>query len=167
MPNAETSTGGNELEELTTFAKRARYTYTWWSEVQEVVTFTTSAAVKSLPNVVVVGLPADAVVKRVIGVFKFRQVEDTSAALNDLNGAGDIEMRETGGTFTDAIDLVDQQFQVPASERGPGDVLIGNIDLTCELNSNTTYNFQFSSLASTGSNLILRDVQTGVLVTWQ
>ena len=167
VPDAEVSpTGGTDVTELTTLVKRVRSTYTWWSEVQEVVTFTTSAAVKSLPSVVVAGLPADAVVRRVIAVFKYREVTDTSAVLNDLNGTGDIEMRETGGTFTDGIDLVDQQFQVPASERGPGDVLIGDIDLTCELNSNTTYNFQFSSLASTGTSLILRDVQCGVQVMW-
>jgi len=148
---------------------RQRNTFTWWSESQEVVTFTTSAAVKSLPDVVVANLPDDAIVNRVIAVFKFRQVEDTSAALNDLNIAcgSDIEMRETGGTFTDGIDLVDQQFQVPAGERGPGDVLIGDIDLTCELNSNTTYNFQFASIASTGSSLILRDVQCGIMVMWK
>jgi len=154
--------------EIKSIVARQRTVYTWWSEVQETVTFTTSAAVKSLPNVVLVDLPEDAIIERVIGLFKFRQVEDTSATLNDLNIAcgSDIEIRETGGTFLDAIDLVDQQFQVPASERGPGDVLIGDIDLTCELNGNTTYNFQFASIASTGSSLILRDVQCGIQVMW-
>jgi len=169
VPGVEVSSGGNELAELTTIVKRIYSIFTWWSDTQETVTFTTAAAVKSLPDVVIVDLPADAVVQRVIAVFKFRQVEDTSAVLNDLNAAcgSNIEMRETGGTFIDAINLVDQQFQVPASERGPGDVLFGDVDLTCELNSNTTYNFQFESVASTGSSLILRDVQCGLQIVWK
>ena len=146
----------------------SRSTFTWWSEPQEVVTLTTSSGTKSLPDVVVGDFPTGATAVRVIAVFKFRQVEDTSATKNDLNAACgvDIQMRETGGCFLAAINLKDQQFQVPASARGPGDVLFGDVDLTGEFNGNTTYNFQFEAVVATGNNLILRDVQTGVMVMW-
>ena len=60
----------------------ARSTFTWWSEPQEVVTLTTSSAVKSLPNVVVGDFPTGATAVRVIAVMKFRQVEETSGTLN-------------------------------------------------------------------------------------
>lgn len=171
-PAVVPSADGNltELEELKTILKRVRSVFTWWSvDTQETVSISTVGAVKSLPNVVLADLPADAVVERVIAVFKFRQVEDTSSALNDLNASCgvDIQMRETGGTFIAAINLVDQQFQVEAGGKGPGDVLFGDVDLTCELNGNTTYNFQFASVTSTGSNLILRDIQTGIQVMWK
>ncbi len=140
--------------------------YTWWSNTQELVTFTTSAAVKSLPDVVVAGIPGGAIVQKVIAVFKFREVSDSSSVLNDMNGAFAIQNRLSGGSFVTAINGVDQQFQVPADERGPGDVLIGDNDRVADIFADGTYNFQFASIASTGSNLLLRDVQCGLIITW-
>ena len=169
VPNAEVSSGGNELDEITALAKRARSSFTWpGTTIQETVTLSTVSAVKSLPNVVITGIPADATIRFARAVFLYREVSDTSAALNDLNAAcgANIQVRLSGGTFTDAIDLVDQQFQVPASERGPGDVLFGDIDLTCEVTGDGTYNFQFEAVVSTGSSLILRDVQVALQVMW-
>ena len=146
----------------------ARSTFTWWSEPQEVVTLTTSSGTKSLPSVVVGDFPTGATAVRVIAIFKFREVGDTSGTLNDLNAACgvDIQVRETGGCFIAAINLKDQQFQVKAGTEGPGDVLFGDVDLTCEFNGNTTYNFQFAAVVATGNNLILRDVQCGLQVMW-
>jgi len=153
----------NEIKSIVT---RQRSVYTWWSDVQETVTFTTSAAVKSLPDVVVVGLPADVIIQRSIALFKYREISDSSAALNDMNGAFAIQVRKLSESFVTAINGVDQQFQVPASERGPGDVLIGDNDMIAFAFLDATFNFQFASIASTGSSLILRDVQCGIQIVW-
>ncbi len=169
VPDAEVSPspGGTDVAELTALIKRVRSDFTWpGTTIQETVTLSTASAVKSLPSVVIVGIPADATIRFARALFMYREVADTSTALNDLNGAKNIQVRLSGGTFTDAINLVDQQFQVPASERGPGDVLIGDIDLTCEVIGDGTYNFQFEAVVSTGSSLILRDVQVALQVMW-
>lgn len=145
-------------------------TFTYWSDVQETVTISTVAATKSLPGVAVADLPSGATIIRVLAVFKFREVSDTSGTLNDLNAACGVNIeikKSTSCAWVDAINLVDQQFQVPASERGPGDVLVGDLDLTCEVDDNATYNAQIEAVTSTGSNLILRDVQVGLIVMWQ
>ena len=157
---------GTDLTPITDALSHAFVTYTWWSDSQEVVTFTTSAAVKSLPDVVIMGIPGGSIVKKVIAVFKYRQVQDSSAALNDMNGAFAIQTRLSGGSFATAINGVDQQFQVPTSARGPGDVLFGDNDMVASIFADGTYNFQFASIASTGSNLVLRDIQCGLIVTW-
>ena len=168
VPDVEVSPGGGtDVTELTEIVKRARYDFLWpGTTIQETVTISTVSAVKSLPSVVIVGIPADATIRFARALVLYREVADTSTALNDLNGATNIQVRLSGGTFTDAINLIDQQFQVPASERGPGDVLIGDIDLTCEVTGDGTYNFQFAALVSTGSSLILRDVQVALQVMW-
>lgn len=150
---------------------RQRNIYTWWSEPQETVTISTVGAVKSLPNVVVADLPDNAIVTRVIVLYKFREVKDTSNATNDLDAACGvaIQMRHSASAaFIDAINLIDQQFQVGARERGASDVVFGTIDVTAEVetNINATYNFQFASVTSTGSNLVFRDVQMGLQVMW-
>ena len=145
----------------------ARSTFTWWSEPQEVVTITTTGATKSLPDVVIADFPSGTTLERAIAVFKFRQVEETSGVLNDLNGAVDIQVKKSGGSFVAAINLKDQQFQVPANARGPGDVVIGDVDLaTATVDGNATFNFQFASVTATGNNLILRDVQCGIQLLW-
>ncbi len=170
VPDAEVSPtpgGGFDVTELLEITKRARHDFLWpGTTIQETVTISTVTAVKSLPSVVIVGIPADATIRFARALLLYREVTDTSGTLNDLNGATNIQVRLSGGTFTDAINLVNQQFQVPASERGPGDVLIGDIDLTCEVTGDGTYNFQFATLVSTGSNLILRDVQVALQVMW-
>ena len=166
VPTAEAAPPVVDLSPITDALSHVLTTYTWWSDTQEVVTFTTVAAVKSLPDVVIAGIPGGSIVQKVIAVFKFREVSDSSAVLNDMNGAFAIQNRLSGGSFVTAINGVDQQFQVPASERGPGDVLIGDNDRVADIFADGTYNFQFASIASTGSSLILRDVQCGLIVTW-
>ncbi len=158
--------GGTDLTPVLDALAHVLTTYTWWSNPQETVVFSTSAAVKSLPDVVIVGIPGGSIVQKVISVFKYREVSDSSAALNDMNGAFAIQNRLSGGSFATVINGVDQQFQVPASERGPGDVLIGDNDSVVTIFADGTYNFQFASIASTGSSLTLRDVQCGLVVTW-
>lgn len=156
---------------IQTAVARQRNIFTWWSGTQETVSISTVGAVKSLPNVVVADLPDNAIVTRVLVLYKFREVEDTSNALNDLDAACGvaIQMRHSAScAFIDAINLIDQQFQVKARARGASDVVFGTIDVTAEVetNINATYNFQFASVTATGDNLVFRDVQMGLQVMW-
>jgi len=170
VPSA--STGDNTIvSEIQVAIARQRNIYTWWSGTQETVTISTVGAVKSLPNVVVTDLPADAIITHVKVLYKFREVEDTSNAINDLDAACGvaIQMRHSAScAFIDAINLIDQQFQVKARARGASDVVFGTIDVVTEVetNINATYNFQFASVTATGDNLIFRDVQIGLQIMW-
>jgi len=169
VPGA-TSGDDSTLTDIDKAIARQRNIFTWWSGTQETVTISTVAAVKSLPNVVIADLPDDALVTRVIILYKFREVKDTSNILNDLDGAVAIQMRHSASaSFINAINLIDQQFQVGARERGASDVVFGAIDTTAEVenNRNATYNFQFASVKATGDNLVFRDVQVGLQVMWK
>lgn len=138
----------------------------YWSEVEELLTITNTAADATLPAVTVAGLPSSATVRRVTAMLKYRAVEDTSAAANSLVLAGTehIQVDKTGSTFIDAIKLVAGMVQVAASTRDGGDVWVGDIDIAAEVNSNDTYEFRWEGADVTGNNLLLRDLQTGLRV---
>jgi len=149
---------------------RQRNTFTWWSNTQETVTISTVGAVKALPNVVVTDLPDNAIVTHATVWFAYGEIEDTSNALNDLDAACgvDIQIKEAASTFIAAINLIDQQFQVKARGRRGSSAVVGDVDVGSEVesNRNATYNFQFASVTSTGSNLVFRDVQMGLQIMW-
>lgn len=161
--------GGSASEEK---QNREVHWMDFWSDVQATVTITATAQDLSLPDVVVAEIPAGANIFRSIAMFKFRAVEDTSALANNLDDGGgatapSIQVRaDTPGTFINAINIVDGMAQVPASSREVGDVWIGDNDVSGEVDGNDTYNFQIDVAEAEGSNLILRDVQTGLRIWW-
>ena len=137
----------------------------FWSDPQEEVQVTAVAGDKALPGVTVAGLPADAVVIRAVAMFKFRMVENTNAAANKLNGAQNIQVRDdTPGTWRNAINLVDDIFGVGAGTREGGDVIIGDTDISVEVDGDDTYNFQWDEARADLGNLQFNDVQTGLRV---
>lgn len=142
------------------------YHMDYWSEVEDLLTLTSTAANATLPSVTVAGIPTGATVSRVTAMFKYRVVEDTSAAANSLVLAGTehIQVDKTGSTFIDAIKLVAGMVQVAASTRDGGDVWVGDIDIKSEVDGNDTYEFRWEGADVTGNNLLLRDLQTGLRV---
>ena len=139
----------------------------FWSEIDNLVTITSTAADQALKDVVVADIPAGSVVKRAIALLKYREVVDTSGAENSLVLAGTehIQVRVSGGTYIDAIKLIAGMCLTKASSNGNGDIWFGDLDLTEEFPTpNATYNFQWEGADVTGNNLLFRDLQVGLLV---
>lgn len=143
-----------------------RFSMDFWSEIDPEVVVTSTAANQALPSIVVSGIPSGATVERVIMMLKYRAVEDTSLAENSLVLAGTehIQIDKTGGTYIDAIKLVAGMVQVAAGTESPGDVWIGDIDISAEVDSDDTYETRWEGADCTGNDLELRDVQVGVRI---
>jgi hypothetical protein len=141
----------------------------FWSTAQASRTLTTVAQDLALSNVVVSGIPAGAVISRALALFKYGSLENTNAAANDLDAAGltpAVQVRLSTGAFIDGIDLVDEMLSVGGSARGGGDLLVGTIDVQSQVAGNGTYNFQLDDVRATGNNLVVHDIQTGLLIEW-
>jgi len=143
----------------------------FWSALQAAVTLTNASQDLSLPDVVVAGLPTRITITRALAIFKFRVVQDTSGVQNALTlggGTPALQVRDdTPGPWTDAIDLIEDLFLVPASTIEGGDVLMGNINISAVVDGEDTYNFQLDDVLADGNNLVLRDLQTGIRVEWR
>lgn len=157
-----------EIEALAPLGLGSIFQFDYWSVSQEEVAVTAVAGDLALPNVVVAGIPAGATVVRVVAMFKSRVIENTNAAVNKLNGAQEIQVRDdTPGAWADAINFVDDQFGLAASTREGGDVIVGAIDLVATVDGNDTYNFQWASAVADQANLQFNDVQVGLRVWYR
>jgi len=147
----------------------------FWSDIQAAVTITNAAQDLSLPDVPVSGLPSGLpsgiIITRVLALFKYRVVEDTSGAQNALTlggGTPAIQVRkDTPGAWADGIDLIEDLFLCAASTIEGGDVLVGNTDLSGTVDEEDTYNFQMDDVLVDNNNLVLRDIQCGLRVEWR
>lgn len=159
-----TNTGNTGWVQITTGGPKMQQ-QDFWSDVQATVTITNGAGDKALPSVVIPNNTLGTF-QRVVAMFKYRKALDSSAALNKLSGAQDIQVKESGaGTYIDAINLQDDQISCPASGETSGDVIIGDIDVKAQVAAiNKTYDFQMDEAVADGSNLVLHDVQCGLRV---
>ncbi|KKN75608.1 hypothetical protein LCGC14_0378460 [marine sediment metagenome] len=138
----------------------------FWSEIDNLVTVTSTAANQALPAITVSDIPVGASVKIVKMMLKFREIEDTSNAENSLVLAGSehIQIDKTGGTYIDAIKLVAGMALTAAKAIVPGDVWVGDINISSEVDGNDTYETRWEGADCTANNLLFRDVQVGVRV---
>ncbi len=127
---------------------RTLFCVDFWSDPKEEVQLgdAVAGATVALPTVTVADLPNGATIVRAIAMFKFRMVENTNAAANKLNGATVaatsqvIQVKESvAGSYIDAINFVNDQFGLAAETREGGDVIIGDIDVSSEVDGNDTY----------------------------
>ncbi len=133
---------------------------------ESVFTITSTATDQSLPSVTVRKIPVGATISEVNALLKYRIVKDTSAAQNSLKLAGTehIQVDKSGCTFIDAIELVKGMMEVEACDESGGDVWVGSINISSEVNGNDTYEFRWEGSDAIGSNLEVRDLQTGLRV---
>ena len=136
----------------------------FWSEIDNLVTVTSTAANQALKPITVEKIPSGATVNRAVLMLKFRATEDTSGAENSLVLAGTehIQIDKTGGTYIDAIKLIAGMALTGGSLVGSGDVWIGNIDISSEVDGNDTYETRWEGADCTANNLLFRDVQVGL-----
>jgi len=143
---------------------------TFWSDYVATLTITSTAADTALPSITIpsgaAGLPAGAIITKVEMMLKYRTVEDSSAAENKivLAGTEHIQIDKTGGTYIDAIKLVAGMAKAEANSESGGDVWMGNIDISSEVDGADTYETRWEGADCTGNNLIFNDLQVGVRV---
>jgi len=133
------------------------------SQNMATATITTTAGTVALPSIVVAGLPGWAKIKYAKVNLKYRLARDTSGSDNAINHATMVVQIDADGGFASpitAIDVVDNSISVDVSTSadGPGDVILGDNDVSGELTGNATYAFRFNNADADGNNLVLHDV---------
>lgn len=127
------------------------------------------AASLVLPSVTIESgdLPSGITIARVIAAVSWRKQVDSSAALNAVNGAQQIQVRDdTPGTFRNAISIPDNALETVASATEGGIVLFGAIDISVEVDGVDTYEFQWQNALVDGASLTLHDFQTYLIVEY-
>ncbi len=143
-----------------------------WSVVTPLVTVTATAADYALGDVVLEAgaIPSGAVIKRAYAVLKIRDIENTNGSANDIDGSVEspaLQVRnDTPGAWADAILLLEKQWAIPATSVGAGDLIIGDIDIKATVVGDDTYNTQLDQLEAALTNLLLHDVQVGIVVEY-
>jgi len=149
---------------MTTFLYGHRPPEDFWSEIDNLVTVTSTAANQDLPTITLAGTPGG--IRRAVMMLKFRAVENTAGVENSLVLAGTehIQIVRTGTTYIDAIKLIAGMALTTVNSVGPGDVWIGDIDVSSEVNAYDTYETRWEGADCTSNNLLFRDVQVGLRV---
>ncbi len=155
-----------DIATLNTLLGRAVHHMDFWSEVDDLITLNTTAADETLPSVTVAEIPAGATILRVIAIISIGAFEDSSGSENKfvLAGTEHIQVDKSGGTYIDAIKLLNNMWLTGANAIRGGLVMIGDIDVASEVDANDTYEFRIENADVTGNNLLLRDVQVGLRV---
>ena len=92
----------------------------------------------------VTALPAGITINRVIAAIAWRKQVDSSAALNAIDGTQQIQVRDNSpGTFRDAITISDNSMETLASATEGGLMLLGDSDISVEVDGVDTYEFQW------------------------
>ncbi|KKL46963.1 hypothetical protein LCGC14_2340320, partial [marine sediment metagenome] len=154
------------VKQLVTNSRRVVHHMDFWSEIDDIITLDATAGDETLPPVTVAGIPSGAVVLRVIVILSIGSFEDTSGSENKfvLNGTEHIQVDKTGGTYIDAIKLINNMWLTGASGVRGGLVMIGDIDVASEVDGDDTYEFKIENADVTAASLLLRDVQVGLRV---
>lgn len=141
----------------------------FWSDIDDLITLSTTTTNETLLDVVVADIPAADTVLRVIGMLNIRELEDSSTAANAVNGAFDLKVKKSTGAWgTDdvaLINIINNTLLTPASGTTTGNIIYGDEDVASEVDGNATYNFRFDGNCFVdGDSLLLRDVQVGLRV---
>ena len=153
-------------KQLVTNSRRVVHRMVFWSEIDDLITIDATAGDETLPPVTVGEIPTGAVILRVNVILSIGSFEDTSTAENKvvLAGTEHIQIDKTGGTYIDAIKMIAGMWLTGASAVRGGLVMIGDIDVASEVDANDTYELKIENADVTGASLLLRDVQTGLIV---
>jgi len=142
----------------------------FWGDPEDIITISTSAAAKALPNIIVPTLPTGCTIWKVQLIGFISHVVDTSGSDNAINGAVSIQVKETAaGSWTTGYDLQDNALFVDVSQskvRG-GIPIVGNLNndnLSGEVDAAGTYEVQITSVVSDGDSLVLYGLQFGLRI---
>lgn len=162
----------DDIDSLKTSRDRQLFSMDFWSDPMEEVQVAAAAGTLAItPTVTVADLPAGATIVRATAMFKFRMIENTYDGVNKLDGgtvaatSQVIQVKETAaGAYIDAINFVDDQFTLTALAREGGDVLIGSIDVSAQVDGNDSYTFQWLLAKADQDFINFNDVQVGLRI---
>jgi hypothetical protein len=139
---------------------------TQFSDPVVTVTLTTSGALDpALPSVVVPAayFPLGLTLQRVEALVMWRKTENSNAAVNKLSGSQYVQVQKAAGALTNAIQFVDDELKTAATADGPGDAVVGGIDVKATVDADgSTYNMQWTNALTDQNSLILHDVRSGL-----
>jgi hypothetical protein len=139
---------------------------TQFSDPIVTVTLTTSGTLDPIVpsiNVPAGYFPLGLTLQRVEAILMWRKTENTNAAVNKLSGAQAVQVQKGAGALTNAIQFVDDELKTAASADGPGDAVVGGIDVKATVDADgSTYNMQWTDALTDQDSLILHDVRTGL-----
>jgi hypothetical protein len=168
IPDIHTDVGTvhTDVDAVRARTDRLEVTKAFFSATDDIITCNTDSTDLTLPSVVLPNIAGT--ITHVYAGIKFRMIENTNAATNGLNGAQDVQVKESAaGAYVDAINLVDNQWLLAASTREGGDADIGNIDIVAQVAAfNKTYDFIIDNNDVDQANLNLCDVQTFLIVSY-
>jgi len=108
-------------------------------------------------------LPSGATVWKAFLLMKFRELYCTEA--NYVSIPGYVQLQKvTGGSWLTGITIKGGTLDVSAGVSHPGDVLIGNTDVSLQVSSGEEVEFQLVTLRSNVDDLAIRDVQFGLQI---
>ena len=107
-------------------------------------------------------LPAGATPTDCKLLFKFRELY--CAAANFVSTAGVIQVKKAGGAFITGITIPTGTFDVAAGVAGAGDLIVGNVDISAQIESGIELEFQWITIRSNVDNLAVRDIEIGVSI---
>lgn len=158
---------GNPAQTITAALSHIVSSLDFWSVVVEELQLT-SAAQANLAlnaNITVAGIPAGAVINRVVVMFMCRSIENTHATIaNKLQDAQNIQVNFAAGAFLSAIALADNLFAVAAATREMGTAILGSIDVKATVTGNGTCTFRIDAARADQNNLNFNDYQAGIRV---
>ena len=128
-----------------------------------------AAASLVLPSVTIASgaLPSGITITRVFAAVSWRKQVDSSAALNAINNAQQIQVRDDSpGTFRNAITIPDNALETASSATEGGIVLFGAADISVEVDGDDIYEFQWQNAQVDGASLTLHDFQTFLIVEY-
>jgi hypothetical protein len=143
----------------------------FWSPAQEEVAIADVAAPgtdTALPSVTVAGLPTGCTIIRAVAMFRFRAIENTHDAINQLQGAQDIQVDDAANTgWLSCISFVADQFTLAVSTREGYGESIGSADVKARVDGNDVYDFQWTAALVDEPNLQFNDVQMGLRIWYR
>lgn len=146
--------------------QKSQTVLTQFSDPIVTVTLTTSGALDpALSSITVPSgfFPRGKTLIRVEAVVMWRKTENSNSAVNKLNGDQYIQVQKGAGALTNCIKFVDDELKTPATADGPGDAVVGGIDVKATVDAeNATYNFQWTDALTDLDSIILHDVRTGL-----
>lgn len=159
------------LDALEAKLDKAKHCMTFLSIINAQIDLPAAAFDTDLPDVVISGIPAGAILDKVLVFLIVRAIQNTNAGGNNaIEGAQNIRIvKSTGAWGVDdivAIPLTDNMWTVAASTREFGDVIGGDDanDVKSEVDGNGTYHLRFEDANVDLAVLRLNDVQVMIKV---
>lgn len=134
---------------------------------QPTVVLPAVAASLTLPSVIIASIPSGITIGRVIAAIAWRKQVDSSAAINAINNAQQIQVRDDSpGTFRNAITIADNLLNTLANTTEGGFMLWGEADIAVEVDGVDTYEFQWQNAQVDGASLTLHEFQTYLILEY-